>query len=93
MKEKRIGIEGSAASRMVQLMRKYGYNKDVTIEVATVITPLPDLSVRLSDGMTLDQDDLIISRLVASYALKKGDQVIVIGDDDTDNYFVVDAVD
>ena len=61
--------------------------------IATVITPLPDLSIRLSDGITLDQDDLIISRLVASYALKKGDQVIVIGDDDSDNYFVVDAVD
>lgn len=89
--DKRIRIEGSAASRMVQLMRKHGHNRDVSIELATVITPLPDLSVKLaSDGMELEHGDLIIAGIVATYTLIAGDQVIVICDDDSQMYYVID---
>jgi hypothetical protein len=89
--DKRIKIEGSAASRMVQLMRKHGYNRDVSIELATVITPLPDISVKLSsDGLVLDKNDLIIAGIVATYTLVAGDKLIVVGDDDSQFYFVID---
>ncbi|MDR7001555.1 hypothetical protein [Neobacillus niacini] len=89
--DKRINIEGSAASRMVQLMRKHGHNRDVTIELATVVMPLPDLSVKLSsDGLVLEREDLVIAGIVATYSLIAGDQVIVIGDDDTQFYYVID---
>jgi hypothetical protein len=86
-----MNIEGSAASRMVQLMRKHGYNRDMTIELATVVTPMPDLSVKLgSDGLVLERDDLIIAGIIETYSLSAGDQVIVIGDDDSQFYYVID---
>jgi hypothetical protein len=89
--EKRMKIEGSAASRMVQLIRKHGYNRDMSIELATVITPLPDLSVQLSsDGLVLEREDLVIAGIVATYTLIAGDQVIVIGNDDSQFYYVID---
>ena len=93
--DKRTKIEGSAASRMVQLMRKHGYNRDMSIELATVVTPLPDLSVKLSsDGLVLEREDLVVAGIVATYTLVEGDQLIVIGDDDSQFYYVIDkAVD
>ena len=91
--DKRINIEGSAASRMVQLMRKHGYNRDMSIELATVITPLPNLSVKLSsDGLALDRDDLVIAGIISTYTLSAGDQLIVIGDNDSQFYYVIDKV-
>ena len=88
-----MNIEGSAASRMVQLMRKHGYNRDMTIELATVVTPMPDLSVKLgSDGLLLERDDLIIAGIIETYSVSAGDQVIVIGDDDSQFYYVIDKV-
>lgn len=60
--EKRLGIEGSGASMIVQLMRQHGYNKDVDVEIGTVLTPLPNLSVRLaSDGLVLPRELLIVA--------------------------------
>lgn len=80
---------------MVQLMRKHGYNRDMSIELATVVTPLPDLSVKLSsDGLVLEREDLVVAGIVATYTLSAGDQLIVIGDNDSQFYFVIDkAVD
>jgi hypothetical protein len=89
--DKRLKIEGSAASKMIQLMRKHGHNRDMSIELATVITPLPDLSVQLSsDGLVLEREDLVIAGIVATYTLIAGDQLIVIGDDDSQFYYVID---
>lgn len=76
---------------MVQLIRRHGHNRDVSIELATVITPLPDLSVKLaSDGLVLESDDLIVAGIVTTYSLVAGDQLIVIGDDDSQMYYVID---
>ncbi|WP_405390509.1 DUF2577 family protein [Peribacillus simplex] len=88
--EKRMNkIEGSPASQIIQLMRKHGRNKDITIEVGTVVSPSPSLSVNV-DGIVLDSDDLIVSQTVADRGLAMGDAVIVISDDDTQFYFVID---
>jgi hypothetical protein len=86
-----MNIEGSPQSRLIQLMRKHGHNKDVTIELATVITPMPDLSVKLgSDGLVLEREDLIVAGIIETYSVSAGDQVIVIGDDDSQFYYVID---
>ena len=59
---KRMGLEGSAASKLVQLMRKHGHNKDVTIELGEVLAPLPNLQIRVgTDEIDLDMDDLNLS--------------------------------
>lgn len=89
--EKRLKIEGSPASRMIQLMQKHGHNRDVTIELGTVTQAMPDLAILMeSDGLTLDREDLIVSQTANDAGLAVGDQVIVIGDDNTQIYFVID---
>lgn len=88
--DKRIGLEGSGASKLVQLMRKHGRNKDVTIDIGEVITASP-LSVDV-DGLELDADDLVLSETVAAKGLSVGDKLIVIGDEDFQQYFVIDKV-
>lgn len=91
--DKHIKIEGSPASKMVQMMRSYGYNRELTLEVGTVLSPLPNLSINLeSDSLTLDKDDLIIATTVANLDIKTGDQVIVLGDNDSQFYYVIDGV-
>ena len=89
--DKRMGLEGSAASKLVQLMRRHGHNKDVTIELGEVLAPLPNLQIRVgTDEIDLDMDDLIVSQTAANGGLSVGDRVILIGDDDTQLYFVID---
>ena len=86
--DKRIGLEGSGASKLVQLMRKHGRNKDVTIDIGEVISASP-LSVNV-DGLELDAEDLILSETVSAKGLTAGDKLIVIGDEDFQQYFVID---
>jgi hypothetical protein len=89
--DKRIGLEGSSASKFVQLIRQHGHNKDVTIELGEVLAPMPNLQIRVgTDEIDLDMDDLIVSKTAADAGLAVGDRVIIIGDDDTQLYFVID---
>ncbi|MFY2158059.1 DUF2577 family protein [Cytobacillus firmus] len=106
--DKRINIEGSGASKIVQLMRKHGYNKDLDTEIATVVSPLPNLSVKLaSDGLVLERSDLVVAEWLTEHTrlvllngspteitfqaqLVKGDRVIVICADESQQYFVID---
>lgn len=112
MKNKRIGIEGSPSAKMIQIIREYGFNEEMSIEVGTVISISP-LSIHLeSDGINLDRDDLIISehlckhdrsvnfkvgdvtvnKITFNAHLKKNDRVILIGDNDTQMYYLIDKV-
>ncbi|WP_019241519.1 MULTISPECIES: DUF2577 family protein [Bacillus] len=89
--QKRLEIEGSGAAKMIQLFRIHGHNRDITIETATVVTPLPKLSLRLSDGVVLERDDLIVAeRLTKDVTLKAGDKVILIGNEITQFYYAID---
>lgn len=89
--DKHFGVEGSPAAKLVQLMRKHGYNRGARPEVGTVVFGMPDLVIRLeSDGIDLEREDLIVSQTAADAGLAPGDGVIVIGDDDTMLYFVID---
>ncbi|WP_110928774.1 hypothetical protein [Bacillus massiliglaciei] len=91
MVEKRLGIEGTPASKMVQLMRKYGYSKDLTIEVATVISPLPDMTLKIQhEDLTLDRDDFYVSGTVLKDNPSVGEKVILISDEDV-VFYVMDT--
>ncbi|MEJ9228905.1 hypothetical protein LAV79_05290 [Peribacillus butanolivorans] len=76
-------------------MSNFGHNKDVTIEVARVTAPLPDMKIVLQTGedddLELDRDDMVISGTVLKANPPAGAYVIVIGDDDTDEFFVMDT--
>jgi hypothetical protein len=55
-------IEGGAYTRLIQLMKRHGYNKDVDLLMATVISPPPNLRVKI-DNMTvvLEADDIMVA--------------------------------
>ncbi|AXN39858.1 hypothetical protein [Peribacillus butanolivorans] len=91
--DKRGRIEGSAASKLVQLMRRHGHNKDVTIELGEVLAPLPNLQIRVgTDEIDLDMDDLNVSQTAFNAGLDVGDRVIIIGDEDAQKFYVIDKV-
>lgn len=54
-------IGNSGAARLRHVIRQLGYNKDVDIEFATILAPLPDIRARV-DGQPfeLDADDFIV---------------------------------
>ncbi|MFK4388806.1 hypothetical protein ABH916_000734 [Peribacillus frigoritolerans] len=90
-----LPVEGSPASQMVALISNLGHNKDVTIEIALVTAPLPDMKIKLTTGseddFILDRDDLVISGTVITANPPAGSKVILIGDDDTSKFFVMDT--
>ena len=91
--DKRIGIEGSPYSKLKQVIGKYGYNRDLTIEVATVIAPFPTIVLELEiDGMELDTDDLIVTQTAFKASPEVGERVLVVGDENSQKYFLLDKV-
>ena len=56
-----------------------------------MLAPMPNLQIRVgTDEIDLDMDDLIVSKTAADAGLAVGDRVIIIGDDDSQLYFVID---
>ncbi|MFS0841173.1 DUF2577 domain-containing protein [Paenibacillus sp. 1P03SA] len=54
--------EGNAASQLVQLIRRYGYNQDVNIELGTILAPPPGIRVQVDNSpIELDAGDVIVS--------------------------------
>lgn len=55
-------LEGKGSSRLLQLIREAGKNFEVSIELATVISPPPDLQIELDKtGIKLNKEDLIVA--------------------------------
>lgn len=54
-------IEGEGRSKLRHVIRELGYNKDVDIEFATVLSPPPKIKLKV-DGLPfdLDEEDVII---------------------------------
>jgi hypothetical protein len=84
-------MEGSGAVRLINLMKKHGYNKDLSVSLATVTNGMPDIRIQV-DGMKieLDKDDLVIAERVKD--LTTGDRVIVVSDNDQTFYVLDRAV-
>lgn len=64
-----FNLQGTGASQLVQLIKSYGYNKDVDIELATITSAPPELKIRV-DGMSIDLDaeDLIVAKSITNYS-------------------------
>ncbi|SDW22052.1 DUF2577 domain-containing protein [Paenibacillus sp. PDC88] len=55
-------IEGSGFAKLSGVIKTLGYNKDVDIELATVIAPLPNLRIQIDNmKIELEADDVIIA--------------------------------
>ncbi|CAH0305218.1 DUF2577 domain-containing protein [Priestia megaterium] len=83
--------QGSGHAQLVQLMRKYGHNKDIDIELGTVMAPPPEVLIRLdSFGFDLDKSDLVFASRITESPLQQGDRVIVASNDAQTLYYVLD---
>jgi hypothetical protein len=83
-------LEGNGAARIIQLMRQHGYNKDVDVELGTVISAPPAIKIRLDgDNFEIDKDDVVVAFGVST-ALAAGDRVIILTARNGQQYFVID---
>jgi hypothetical protein len=97
-------VEGSGGSRLVQLTKEIGYNKDVDFELATVVAPPPNLQIKLDkDALVLEASDLIVCEHLTEHsreltdgtiltfkpALKAGDKVIVVSSEEKQQFLVI----
>ncbi|EGI2114806.1 hypothetical protein FH832_002870 [Listeria monocytogenes] len=72
-------------------MRKHGHNKDVEIELGTVMSAPPEVLIRLdSFGFDLDKSDLIFASRVTETPLQVNDRVIVACNESQTLYYVID---
>ena len=98
-------LEGDGFSKLTQVIAQVGYNREMRIEVGEVTKAPTSLEITLNDGLVLEADDLILAKCITKYtlningndavidnSLKVGERVILISDDDTDEYFVIDKV-
>jgi hypothetical protein len=64
-------IHGSGASQLVQLMRQYGYNKDIDVELATVTNAPPNLRIKVDNmSVELENDDVIVAQYLTKHTRK-----------------------
>lgn len=97
-------LEGNGFSKLAQVIQQTGYNKDVMLDIGIVVAAAPNLRIKLqSDGLELEKDDLIVAQSLTSYTvningssaqisneLKQGEKVIIISDESTEQFYVID---
>ncbi|MBO7747347.1 DUF2577 family protein [Paenibacillus sp. MWE-103] len=62
------------------------------VALATVISPLPEMSLSLTDDIILDTADLIVASRLYELELQAGDVVIVLPSEGGQIYYVMDKV-
>lgn len=61
-------IDGGGVSKLRDVIRQLGYNKDVDVEIGTVTAPLPDIRVKLDNAnFELEREDIVIVERLAGY--------------------------
>jgi len=80
------------AVQLAQLFKERNNTAPADAAIATIISPLPDITVSLLDEILLDQDDLIIASRLYELDLQSGDQVILIPAANGQRYYMMDKV-
>lgn len=57
-------LTGSGIAKLTQAIRHVGRSEDVKLEYGEVVTPYPDVSIRLGGRFTLERDDLTLTAAV-----------------------------
>lgn len=61
-------VEGSGFAKLGGVIKSLGYNKDIDIEYATVISPLPKLRVQIDNmKIELEADDLTLAEHLTNH--------------------------
>ncbi|MBX6361378.1 MAG: hypothetical protein IRZ03_15025 [Acidobacterium ailaaui] len=82
MANKRLKIEGDGHSKLVQLIREIGYNRDIDVKFAT-ITSVSPFRVRLDgDNFDMEPEELILTERLAESQKYVNDRVVMLVVDD-----------
>lgn len=69
MLNKEDRIEGQGGSKLIQLIKQFGYNQDVNIELATVTSSAPNLKIKVDNmDVELEKDDLIVAEYLTAHS-------------------------
>lgn len=64
-------IDGGGVSKLRDIVKQLGYNKDVDVEFGTVTAPLPNIRVKLDNAnFELEGDDIVVPDHIAGYKRK-----------------------
>lgn len=78
MADKRLKIEGDGHSKLVQLTRKIGYNRDVDVKLATVTSVSP-LRVRIDgDNFDMEPEEIITTERFYEAQKHVNDRVVML---------------
>jgi hypothetical protein len=82
MANKRLKIEGDGHSKLVQLIREIGYNRDIDVKFAT-ITSVSPMRVRLDgDSFDMDPEEIIMTERFSESQKYVNDRVVLLVVDD-----------
>jgi len=61
-------IDGGGVSKLRDVVKQLGYNKDVDVEIGTVTAPLPDIRVKLDNAnFELEREDVVVPERLRGY--------------------------
>lgn len=83
-------LEGSGSSQLIEAIKHLTKSSE-TIELATVVSPVPDVKIKL-DGtnLILDKDFLVLTSSVTDIAIN--DRVVVASVQNGQTYILLDKV-
>lgn len=85
-------MKGSVASQLLDVIRKEGFNQEMTIELGEVIGTSPFLMRLQKDKLELDSEDVVFAERLTVNPLHEGDLLILISETRTSTFYAIDRV-
>lgn len=63
-------LEGSGAHRLIQLIKKHGFNQDMKVHIASVVSVEPFAIRLVGDVFDIESDSLIVAQNLLSHERK-----------------------
>jgi hypothetical protein len=86
-------LTGSGISQLKEMIKRVGHNNDFTVEVAQVVSPLPNISIKvIGNDLVIPKDFILATQSAVDANLVANDQILVsvIGDGQT--FIILDKV-
>jgi hypothetical protein len=88
-----VRFEGSGATKLIQIIRHYGYNKDVDVDFATITSVPPNIKLKIENSkLELDHTDVVVTDKFASTPVNVGDRVALLSFRKDQQYLIIDKV-
>jgi len=86
-------LTGSGISQLKEMIKRVGHNNDFTVELALVVSPLPNLSIKvIGNELTIPKEFLIATQSAIDANLIKNDQILVSAINNGQTFIILDKV-